>query len=275
MNTALKALQLKAKHQVYTLLSGHNLSKLRGEGYDFFELREYQVGDDIRKINWTISAKLGLPYIKELHANRELSVVVAAFMDASFYFGTGNEKQKKLTETATILGYASQQNSDLFTGIQYTQDQTISTPPSKQLYHIEEYSNALYNVSLLNTSLDHTHATQDLFKRLHKPSLLFILSDFLEEVDLSLLSQKHEVIAIIIRDRVEEAPKKLGEVSLLHPQDGKRMDTYFGQRSMQMYLAKLKENDEKLAEHFTRYDIRSVKIFTDDDVVSKLVGLFV
>jgi uncharacterized protein (DUF58 family) len=238
-------------------------------------LREYQVGDDIRKINWTISAKLGLPYIKELHANRELSVVVAAFMDASFYFGTGNKKQKKLTETATILGYAAQQNSDLFTGIQYTQDQTISTPPSKQLYHIEEYSNALYNASLLNTSLDHTHATQDLFKRLHKPSLLFILSDFLEEVDLSLLSQKHEVIAIIIRDRVEEAPKKLGEVSLLHPQDGKRMDTYFGQRSMQMYLAKLKENDEKLAEHFTRYDIRSVKIFTDDDVVSKLVGLFV
>lgn len=275
MNTALKALQLKARHQVYTLLSGHNLSKLRGEGYDFFELREYQVGDDIRKINWTISAKLGLPYIKELHANRELSVVVAAFMDASLYFGTGNEKQKKLTEVATILGYAAQQNSDLFTGIQYTQDQTISTPPSKQLYHIEDFSQSLYNASLLNTSLDHANATQDLFKRLHKPSLLFILSDFLEEVDLSLLSQKHEVIAIIIRNRAEEAPKKLGEVSLLHPQDGKRMDTYFGQRSMQNYLAKLKENDEKLAEHFTRYDIRSVKIFTDDDVVSKLVGLFV
>lgn len=275
MNTALKALQLKARHQVYTLLSGHNLSKLHGEGYDFSELREYQIGDDIRKINWTISAKLGLPYIKEMHANRELSVVVAAFMDASLYFGSGNAKQEKLTEVATILGYAAQQNSDLFTGIRYTQDQATAIPPTKQLYHIEEFSRSLYNASLLNTSLDHDNAVKDLFKRLHKPSLLFILSDFLEEVDLSLLSQKHEVIAIIVRDREEESPKKLGEVTLSHPQDSKRMETYFGQKSIDNYLAKLKENDEKLAEHFTRYDIRSVKIFTDDEVVSKLVGLFV
>ena len=101
------------------------------------------------------------------------------------------------------------------------------------------------------------------------------MSDFLEDVDLSLLSQKHEVIAVILRDREEEVPKKLGEVTLSHPQDAKKMDTYFGQRSIEKYLAKLKENDEKLAEHFARYDIRSVKIFTDDEVVSKLVGLFV
>ena len=226
MNTALKALQLKARHQVYTLLSGHNLSKLHGEGYDFSELREYQTGDDIRKINWTISAKLGLPYIKELHANRELSVVVAAFMDASLYFGEGNAKQEKLTEVATILGYAAQQNNDLFTGISYTQKQTHATPPTKQLYHIEQFSQTLYDASVLNTTLDQSAAIQDLFKRLHKPSLLFVLSDFLEEMDLSLLSQKHEVIAVILRDREEEVPKKLGEVTLSHPQDSKKMDTY-------------------------------------------------
>jgi hypothetical protein len=94
-------------------------------------------------------------------------------------------------------------------------------------------------------------------------------------MDLSLLSQKHEVIAVILRDREEEVPKKLGEVTLSHPQDSKKMDTYFGQRSIEQYLTKLKENDEKLSEHFARYDIRSVKIFTDDEVVSKLVGLFV
>jgi uncharacterized protein (DUF58 family) len=275
MNAALKALQLKARHQVYTLLSGHNLSKLHGEGYDFSELREYQIGDDIRKINWTITAKLGKPYIKELHANRELSVVVAAFMDASLYFGPGKAKQEKLTEVATLLGYAAQQNSDLFTGLSYTQESSNATPPTKQLYHIEQFSKTLFEASLLNTSLDYHTAVQDLFKRLHKPSLLFVLSDFLEEVDLSLLSQKHEVIAVVIRDREEEMPKRLGEVTLSSPQDKKKMDTYFGQRSIEKYLAKLKENDEKLAEHFARYDIRSVKIFTDDEVVSKLVGLFV
>jgi len=274
MNTAFKALQLKARHQVYTLLSGHNLSKLHGEGYDFSELREYQMGDDIRKINWTITAKLGKPYIKELHANRELSVVVAALMDGSLYFGSGNAKQTKLTEVATLLGYAAQQNADLFTGISYEQDHTNVTPPTKQLYHIEQFSKTLFEASLLGTKVDYNTSIHNLFKRVHKPSLLFVIGDFLEEVDLSLLAQRHEVIAIIIRDREEESPKKLGEVTLRSPQGKTKMDTYFGKKSIEKYLAKLKENDGKLIEHFSRYDIRYVKVFTDDEVVGKLVSLF-
>ena len=279
MNTTFKALQLKAKHQVYTLLSGHNLSKLHGEGYDFSELREYQMGDDIRKINWMITAKLGKPYIKELHANRELSIVVAALMDGSLYFGsksnkTVNAKQEKLAEVATVLGYAAQQNADLFTGISYEQDQIKSTAPTKQLYHIEQFSKTLFEASLLGTKVNYNISIQDLFKRVHKPSLVFVIGDFLEEVDLSLLAQKHEVIAIIIRDRDEESPKKLGEVTLNSPQGKAKMDTYFGKKSIEKYLARLQENDAKHIEHFSRYDIRSVKIFTDDEVVGKLVSLF-
>jgi len=275
MTTYLKALQLKARHQVYTLLSGHNLSKLHGEGYDFSELREYQMGDDIRKINWTITAKLGKPYIKELHANRELSVVVAAFMDGSLYFGTTNAKQIKLTEVATLLAYATQQNADMFTGIRYEQHKNTSTVPTKQIYHIEQFSKELFEASLLGTKVNTVSSVENLFKRVHKPSLLFVLSDFLEEIDLSLLAQKHEVVAIIIRDREEESPKKLGEVILNNPRFNTELDTYFGKKSIEKYLAKLEENDQKLKEHFARYDIRSVKIFTDDEVVSKLVSLFV
>ncbi len=206
MNAALKALQLKARHQVYTLLSGHNLSKLHGEGYDFSELREYQIGDDIRKINWTITAKLGKPYIKELHANRELSVVVAAFMDASLYFGTGNAKQKKLTEVATLLGYAAQQNNDLFTGIQYTQNQTNQHRRQNNCItlnnSLRHSMKLLYSIILYPIVVPYKTFSRDY----HKPSLVFVLSDFLEEVDLSLLSQKHEVIAVMIRDREEEIP---------------------------------------------------------------------
>jgi uncharacterized protein (DUF58 family) len=274
MNVALKTLQLKARHQVYTLLSGHNLSKLHGEGYDFSELREYQIGDDIRKINWTITAKLGKPYIKELHANRELSVVVAAFMDGSLYYGMGNAKQIKLTEVATLLAYAAQQNGDMFTGIRYEQHKNTLTVPTKQIYHIEQFSKGLFEASLLGTKVNSASSVENLFKSVQKPSLLFVLSDFLEEVDLSLLSQKHEVIAIIIRDREEESPKKLGEVTLFSPQSNIQTDTYFGKSSIEKYLAKLKENDAKLAEHFSRYDIRYVKIFTDDEVVGKLISLF-
>ena len=275
MTAALKALQLKARHQVYTLLSGHNLSKLHGEGYDFSELREYQIGDDIRKINWTITAKLGKPYIKELHANRELSVVTAALMDGNLYFGNGNEKQKKITEIATILGYAAQQNADLFTGFAYMQKEVYATPPSKQIYHIEQYSKTLFEQPLLNTKVDYSRSVQDLFKRVHKPSLIFIIGDFLEPVDLSLLAQKHEVIAVIVREKEEEDPKKLGEVTLLDPQTSQKTDTYFAKKSITQYLKKLQEHDDSLQEHFARYDIRSVKIFTKDEAISKLTKLFI
>lgn len=274
MNHTFKALQIKARHQVYTLLSGHNLSKLHGEGYDFSELREYQTGDDIRKINWTISAKLGKPYIKALHANRELSIVVATLMDGSLYFGLGNKKQKKLVEVATLLGYASQHNSDLFRGISYTEKAPYTTPPTKQLYHIEQFSKTLYDASLLHTTLDAKHAMRDLFKRVQKPSLIFVLGDFLDEVDLSLLSQKHEVIAILIRDRDEELPKKLGEVTLTNPYSGGNLETYFGKRSQEKYLSKLKLHDERLIEHFSRYRIRYMKIFTDEVAIGKLMLLF-
>ncbi len=275
MTSDLKALQLKARHQVYTLLSGHNLSKLHGEGYDFSELREYQMGDDIRKINWTITAKLGKPYIKELHANRELSVVVAAFMDGSLYVDKDNDKQRKLTEIATVLGYAAQQNADLFSGIFYEEKGIYATPPSKQIYHIEQFSQTLFEASLLHHKLDHAPAINDLFKRLHKPSLLFMIGDFLEEVDLSLLAQKHEVIAVVVRHREEEFPKQLGEVTLADPKGRGKIDTYFAKKSIDTYRAKLEEHEQKRLEHFARYGIRSVKIFTDEEVVGKLVTLFV
>lgn len=275
MTTHLKALQLKARHQVYTLLSGHNLSKLHGEGYDFSELREYQMGDDLRKINWTITAKLGKPHIKELHANRELSVVVAALMDGSLYFGSSNAKQEKLTEVATTLAYAAQHSGDLFSGLAFMQDETYTTVPTKQMYHIEQFSQRLFDTPLLGTSLSTPLAIQNIFRRVHKPSLLFVIGDFLEEVDLSLLAQKHEVIAIIIRHHEEEYPQKLGEVSFQDPHSHETMDTYFGQSSIDKYMAKLKENDEKMIAHFSRYDIRSVKITTQDEVVGKLMNLFI
>ena len=274
MNTVLKALQLKARHQVYTLLSGNNLSKLHGEGYDFSELREYQMGDDIRKINWTITAKLGKPYIKELHANRELSVVVAALMDGSLYFGTDNEKQKKLTQTAALLSYAAQVNGDIFTGLGYTEKETLLTPPTKQLFHVEHFSEKLFDSPLLGTDLDVEHALKDLFARIHKASLLFVLGDFLEEVDLSLLAQKHEVIAVIIRHREEDFPEKLGEVTLRDPKSSEQRETYFGRRTLLRYRSRLEENDTRLTEHFARYDIRSVKIYTDEGPLGKLMALF-
>jgi hypothetical protein len=88
------------------------------------------------------------------------------------------------------------------------------------------------------------------------------------------LAQKHEVIAIIVRDRREESPKKLGEMVFKNPISGFTFDTFFGKKSVESYLEKLKEHDEKLIEHFSTYAIRFVKIFTNEEVIGKLAKLF-
>ncbi len=273
MNIALKSLQLKAKKDVYTHLSGNHLSKLFGEGYDFAQLREYQIGDDIRKINWITTAKLGKPYIKEFHSNRELSVVVCAMIDGGLYFGEGNDKQKRVTEVATMLSYATTINSDLFMGVAYTQNSIYSTSPTKQIYHIEEFSKYIYDYPTLGTNLDYNISIQNLFQRVHKPSLIFVVGDFLEDVNLSILAQKHEVIAIIIRDRVEDRPHILGEVTLTSSKSNINLDTYFGKKSIDKYITKLKKHDDKLQQHFLAYGVRWVKIYTDEDVLAKLMLL--
>lgn len=274
MNYELKALQLKAKQSIYTLLSGDNLSKLHGEGYDFSELREYQIGDDIRKINWTISAKLGKPYIKELHANKELYITIATLMDGSLYFGDGNSKQKTLAQVATTLAYATQYQNDLFQGISFYQEESYITPPTKQLFHIEAFSTQLFEAKLLHKKLNYQEAIDSLFKKIYKPSLLFVISDFLEEVDLSLLAQKHEVIAIIIRDREEEYPKTLGEVTLNSPLSQLKFDTFFGKRAIGQYKNRLEQHDKKLKKHLSTYGVEYIKMFTDEEILKKLMQLF-
>jgi len=270
---SLNILKIKAREQVYTLLSGNNLSKLHGEGYDLSEIREYQIGDDVRKINWMITAKMGRPYIKELHANRELSIVVSTMMDGSLYFGKSNFKQYKLAEVVALLGYATKQSGDIFSAISYVDKGIRFLPPTKEIYHIDSFIDDIYSVELLGSSISYSDGIEETFRRVVKPSLIFVVGDFLQEVDLSLLAQKHEVIAIIIRDRAEEDPRKLGEVILHNPTDSRDMTTYFSQKSIDRYLAKLKKHDETITRHFSQHKIRYKKIYSDEEAIGKLVTL--
>ena len=273
-NLALNTLKIKAREQVYTLLTGNNLSKLHGEGYDLSEIREYQIGDDVRKINWMITAKMGKPYIKELHANRELSIVVSTLMDGSLYFGYTNAKQHKMAEVVALLGYASSQAGDIFSGISYTNKGAKSLPPTKERYSIDKFVDDIYNIELLKSSISYNDGIMEIFNRAIKPSLIFVIGDFLQEVDLSLLAQKHEVVAIIIRDREEDEPQKLGEVILRNPTDGQDTTTYFSQKSIGRYLSRLKKHDQEIFKHFSQHKIRYQKIYSDEDAIGKLINLF-
>ena len=259
-----KLINIKAKEQVYTLLSGNHLSKIYGEGYDFGELREYQLGDDIRKINWAISAKMQKPYIKELYANRELSVVVAPIISPSLYFGLEgsnmvHRNKNIITQIALSLGYNANKNQDLFTGVYFFNNQTKITPPTKNRYQIEKFGEKIFNLNPLNSTLDHNKIPTELISKIVNRSIIFLIGDFLEPIDLSILAQKHEVVAVIVRDK-DNISKAYGDIVLKNPSNSKEESRFIGKRAIKSYKERLDRHDREMYEHFSRFNVRFVEI---------------
>ena len=274
MKKRLKTLLIKTRRQVFSEMIGNNPSLFHGEGYDFSELREYQVGDDIRKIDWTITAKLQKPYVKLFHEERELSVVAACVMGGSLYFGTHRIKQEVVAEVAAILGYSAVRNGDLFTGVIVGSDVERMERPSKRIFAVNRFVEAVDGQKVLGVRADYEEGMHRLFRRIKRKSVLFVVGDFLSPVDLALLSKRHEVIAVIVRDRFEERPAPLGQVHLVDPETGATLQTHFGPKSAARYRAKVIENDKALFRHLHKHRIRFVKIYTDEEPFGRLVKLF-
>ncbi len=274
MNRRLKTLLVKTRRQVFSEMLGNNPSLFHGEGYDFSELREYQVGDDIRKIDWTITAKLQKPYVKIFHEERELNIVAACMASGSLFFGTHRIKQDLVTEITAILGYSAVKNGDLFSGVVVSESVESIERPTKRIFGVNRFVESVDSLKLLGRHADYIGGIRNLFERIKRKSVLFVIGDFLTSVDLALLSRRHEVIAVIVRDRFEEEPVPLGQVHLVDPESGKSLQTHFGERSVRRYRAKVIENDKALYRHLNRHRIRFVKIYTDEDPFVKLVKLF-
>jgi uncharacterized protein (DUF58 family) len=270
----LKTLLIKTKRQVFSEMIGNNPSLFHGEGYDFSELREYQVGDDIRKIDWTITAKLQKPYVKLFHEERELNIVVASMLGGSLFFGTHRIKQEVVAEVAAVVGYSSVKNGDLFTGATVSGEGVWLERPTKRLFGIHRYVEKVDETPVVGLRSDYQEGLGRLFRRIGRRSILFVVGDFLAPVDLGLLSKRHEVIAVIVRDRFEERPTPLGQVHLVDPETGETLQTHFGEKSVAKYRAQIIASDKALFSHLHRHRIRFVKVYTDEDPFGKLVRLF-
>jgi len=268
LNSKLQTILLKAKEDVYSHLSGGNLSRILGEGYDFAELREYETSDDIRHISWINSAKLGEPYVKKMHEERELNVAVCSILDGRFLVG---DKQELLTYVVAVLAYSTHKANDLFSPTLLLGSRMKHYEATKNLYAIENYLKELGTAKLLGTKSDYKCFSSLTLQTKH---LLFVVGDFLEEVDLSILAQKHEVVVLIIRDSVEENPQVTLEEQLINPQTNHPISQTLSKKVINHYKAKLQEHDRKLYEHFYAYNIRFVKVYEKEEVLKSLNQLF-
>lgn len=270
----LKKILIKARRQVFTEMVGNNASLFLGEGYDFSELREYQVGDDVRKIDWIISAKLQKPYVKLFHAERELNVSVACMLGGGSFFGTVRSKQEVIAEVMAILGFSAIKNGDLFSAHFFSNDYDGMVRPSKSLYAVQECTQRILDEEPLGKQADYARMAQELYRRIKRKSLLFIVADFFQPVDFAVLAKKHEVILVVVRDRFEENPRALGYASLIDPETGRMVEGEVAAEVVKAYRKDIVEQDRRLQQTAMRQRIRLVKIYTDEEPFKQLAGLF-
>ncbi len=271
MNKKAKKIILKTKKQVYGDMLGNNASLFQGEGFEFAELREYVYGDDVRKIDWKTTAKLGKPFVKIYKEERELNVVVVTMLGGSMYFGTVKQKSDIAAEVTATLGFSAVKNADLFSHMLFADKLYDLSKPSKKLFAVHKAVDEITAFEPLGKVGDYQALTQTLNNRLKKKALLFIISDFVGEVDLKLLSKKHDVFAVIVRDKFEEDPSELGYLRLVDMETKQSFEGNIDAGALKAYKKALHENDERLYRQFKKQGIRFAKVYTHEDAGLKLM----
>jgi len=271
LNKAVKKIILKTKKQVYGDMLGNNASLFQGEGFEFAELREYIYGDDVRKIDWKTTAKLRKPYIKVYREERELNVVVVSLLSGSTYFGTVKQKSDVMAEVAATLGFSAIKNSDLFSHMVFADEMYSLSKPSKKLFSVHQAVTDIVEFDPLGKEANYTALVETLIKRLRKKALLFIVSDFVGEIDLKLLAKKHDIFAVIVRDKFEEDPQALGYLRLIDMESSESFEGDMSGKSLKNYKKALHDNDEKLYKQFKKQGVRFTKIYTHEEPTLKLM----
>lgn len=270
----LKKILVRARRQVFSEMVGNNPSVFQGEGYDFIELREYMPGDDIRHIDWNITAKFQKPFIKIFREERELNVVLVSVLNGSVHFGSKKFKQDVIAEVVALLGFSTLKNGDLLSSYIFTDKLESHAKPSKKLHKIHKSVEEILSFDALNKKVDFKNIADTLYRRLKRKSLILVVGDYFEIPDFKLLAKKHEVVALIVRDHLEEKPPQMGFSSLVDPESGAVLEGDFNRSSVESYAKRVHEHDRELYSTLRKDKIRFTKIYTDANASVALRRLF-
>ena len=272
--STLQKILVRARRQVLSEMAGNNPSLFQGEGYDFIELREYMPGDDIRHIDWNITAKMQKPFIKIFREERELNVVLVSVLNGSVHFGSKKFKQETIAEVNALLGFSTLKNGDLLSSYVFTDEMISTSKPSKKLHQIQKNVSEILEFDAINKKVDFKFIADTLYKRLRRKSLILVIGDFFEIPDFKLLAKKHEVVSVIVRDHLEENPPQMGFASLLDPESGATLEGDFNKASVNAYSKKVHAHDHKLYDTFRKDQVRFTKVYTDSVASVDLRRLF-
>lgn len=275
-----RRIEIKARGLSSNLFAGQYHSAFKGRGMAFSEVREYQYGDDVRDIDWNVTARMSKPYIKVFEEEREMTVMLLVDVSASLDFGTIKQMKKEMeTEIAATLAFSAIQNNDKIGVIFFSDRVEKFIPPKKGKKHILYIIRELLDFKPESRRTDVRMAIEYLTNVLKKRCTAFILSDFIDGKDfsnvLTIANRKHDVVAIQVYDRrVAELP----DVGLMKVRDAETgHEQYIDTSSKALRRAHNEwwmERQKQLNDAFTKSRVDSVSIRTDEDYVKSLLNLF-
>jgi len=237
----IRKIELRTNQLAQDLLAGAYQSVFKGRGMDFEEVREYQPGDDVRLIDWNVTARTRVPHIKKFREERELSIMILVDISASDQLGSGTQSKKELAaELASILAFSASQNGDKVGLLLYTDEVESYIPPRKNRSHVFRLIREIlyFNPARRGTSLK--TALRYLSLVMSRPGVVFIISDFLDsgyEKALRVMHQKHDVVAVSIYDRRELEIPNVGVIALEDAETGEIIEVDTSDRKLREQFA--------------------------------------
>lgn len=274
-----KLIELQTRKLVDDVFSGEYHSVFKGQGMEFSEVREYVVGDDIRNIDWNVTARNNHPYVKVYEEERELTVMLAVDASGSGNFGS-NEKFKSeiAAEISALLAFSAIRNNDKVGLLIFTNKIEKYIPPQKGRSHVLRVIREILYFKPESRQTDINTGLEHLLNGLKRHSIVFLLSDFEDQgyfQALKILNKKHDAIAIHTVDQREKNIPDLGLVTFQDPETGQKITINTSDKqSKQKYIDYIEEKRNKFIEKANRINLDHIEIDVSQSYIKPLVSFF-
>ena len=274
-----RQIEIRTKGLVNQVFSGEYHSVFKGRGMEFSEVREYQYGDDIRNIDWNVTARLGHPYIKVFEEERELTVMLLVDLSGSLMFGSVSKtKQRIAAELTAILAFSALKNNDKVGLILFTDKIEKFVPPRKGKKHVLRIIRDVLSFEPEGKATNLKGALEYMNNTIKKKSIAFLLSDFMDEgyeKILRIVGRKHDLIGIVLDDRREKEIPNIGLVKLADAETGAERWIDTGSKRVRTQMLSDRKEREKLRNSiFVKSNLDRIEVTTGSNYIQPLVQFF-
>ncbi|MEK6153021.1 DUF58 domain-containing protein [Flavobacteriaceae bacterium 3-367] len=274
-----RKIEIKTRRLSDHIFGGEYHSTFKGRGMTFSEVRQYQFGDDVRSIDWNVTARYNEPYVKVFEEERELTMMLMVDVSGSELFGTSNQFKKDIiTEISATLAFSAMQNNDKAGLVLFSDEVELFIPPKKGKSHVLRIIRELLEFTPKSRQTNIAEALKYLTNVMKKKAIVFVLSDFIAEDyerTLKITGNKHDVTGIRVYDQREEAIPNLGMVQMRDAETGTLQLVNTQSRKVRMAYQKYhQERVDYFEDTFTKSGCGILSCRVDESYVKKLLGYF-